>query len=120
MIYYGEAAVIAATFDDKMTVLRQKISGGRPVDQVVYRDLPCAMSRSAHTASPAPPGFGAIMPESRYRISVFMPAGTVVHLGDRVDVYRRGQIFRGSASDSIGYESHSVCVVDIWEVAGND
>lgn len=116
MSFTGEAAILAATMTDRMRLWRQRIQGGATEDVAVYNGLPCALSRSAHTANPAPMGMGALMAESRYRMSLFMPAGTVTRLGDRVEIVRDGQVFAGSASDSVGYPSHAVCVVDVRAV----
>ena len=113
MMYSGESAILAATMTDRLRLRRQAVRGGTVTEELVYDGLPCALSRSAHTASPAPMTIGANLAESRYRMSLFMPAGAVTRLGDRVEIARDGQIFRGSASDSIGYCSHSVCVVDV-------
>ena len=120
MMHMGEAAVLAATMTDRLCLWRQAVRAGAVTEDLVYDGLPCALSRSAHTASPSPMGMGAVMAESVYRMSLFMPAGTVTRLGDRVEIARDGQIFRGSASDSVGYPSHSVCVAEVRCVTGEE
>lgn len=117
MILANEAAILAATLTDRMTLRRQQLDGRQVGERVVYQDMPCALSRSAHTASPAPAAMGAPLAEGHYRMSLFMPVGTVTRIGDRVDIRRGVQRFAGSASDSMAYPSHSVCVVDVREVA---
>lgn len=84
----------------------------------VYRDRACALSRSAHVASPSSPAVAAPLAERSYRMTLFLPAGTIVLAGDRAQVTRGGQIFCGVTSDSIPYPSHSVCVFEVQEVKG--
>ena len=111
-----EASILRATMHDTMTVSRQSIENGVPVWSVIYRDWACALSRSAHSSAPAPPTHTQDLAEVQYRLSLFLPAGTYLRAGDKVEVCRDSQRFCGIASDSISYPSHSVCVLFVLEV----
>ena len=84
--------------------------------QVIYENLPCALSRSAHTHSPTPASADTVTPAVNYRLRLYAAPDVTFLLGDRVEITHSGRIFVGIASDSFYYDSHSVCVVDIEEV----
>ena len=108
------AGVFARTYHHRLTVLRPDCQGGRT--QIV-KDAPCALSRSAHVMSPAPPDRAAVLPESSYRLPLFTRPEMILQLGDEVRVSDgTGRVFRGLASDSIVYPSHAVTVVEVQEV----
>ena len=111
-----EAQILQATMTDRITVWRQTVSAGAAEERQIYRDRACALSRSAHVASPSSPAAMAPLAERSYRMTLFLPTGTVLLAGDRAQVTRDGQIFCGVTSDSIPYPSHSVCVFEIREV----
>lgn len=108
------------TFRDRMTLERASRYGGGFDWEVIAEDIPCALSRTAHTAAPEPAVHGAAEPESEYRMSLFLPPDVDVRLGDRATVGRRRAQFRGTLSHPVYYESHTAVVMNIREETHND
>lgn len=98
-----------------------RVSAFRPVDggeEPLWEDLPCGLSRSAHTAAPAPPDGSAPLPEAAYRLTLFTRPEHPLRLGDRVEITDgAGRVYRGRCADSVWYPSHCVTVVEVTEVA---
>jgi len=108
--------IIASTYTDRARVLRVIYNGVNEERQIVYENLPCALSRSAHTHSPTPMSADTVTPAVNYRLRLYAAPDVTFLLGDRVEINHAGRLFVGIASDSFYYDSHSVCVVDIEEV----
>ena len=96
--------------------MRVIYSGVNEHEEVVYDNIPCALSRSAHTHSPTPMSADSVTPAVNYRLRLYAAPDVTFLLGDRVEITHAGRLFTGIASDSFYYDSHSVCVVDIEEV----
>lgn len=113
-----DAAMMRAlrrTYDRTVCVFRPLPDG---TEQTVYIDVPCALSRSAHTSAPAVRGAEAALTESRYALSLYTMPEIWLRLGDRVAVSdESGRIYHGRASDSVRYPSHCVTVVEVVEVS---
>lgn len=108
------AAALTRTYDHTVTAFRPLAEGGEA--EVCRKEL-CALSRSAHTTAPTPPDGAYILPEAAYRLSLYTAPDLVFRLGDRVEVTDgSGRVWRGRASDSFGYPSHCVTVVEVAEV----
>ena len=58
-----------------------------------------------------------MLPEGRYRLSLFTRPELWFRLGDRLEICDSvGRVFRAWASDSICYRSHCITVVEIEAV----
>lgn len=112
------ADILAKTYWHRLDARRPLPGGGA---EVICRDAPCALSRSALVSAPAPPEQDGILPEASYRLSLYTRPELVLQLGDRVEIRdETGRIFRGTASDSFCYASHCITVTEISEVLPND
>lgn len=112
------ADILARTYWHRLDVLRPLPGGGT---EMICRDTPCALSRSALVSAPAPPERDGILPEASYRLSLYTRPELVLRLGDRVEIRdEAGRLFRGTASDSFCYASHCVTVTEILEVLPGD
>lgn len=107
------ARLLAATFLHTVTARRPALKGEWTT---VWDREPCALSRPAQVASPEPPDAEAPLPESRYRYSLFTRPGVLFRLGDRLEISDGRLRYKGRASDSFAYPSHTVTVVEIREV----
>ena len=58
------------------------------------------------------------VPEAEGRLSLYLPAGTVIKAGDKATVIREGQVFRGICSPTMPYPSHAVATIYLREVEG--
>lgn len=112
----SEQSILRATMTDRAVVWRQSAGPAGVSEAVVYRDLPCALSRAAQVRSPAAAGELDPMAESRFPLTLFLPPDTVFRPGDRAEVTRGNQIFCGALSASIPYVSHAVAVLQVTEV----
>ena len=108
--------IIAGTFCDRGNVLRTVYNGVGSHEELIYKDIPCALSRSAHTHSPTPVDGESQTNSKNYRLRLYVHPEITFMLGDRVEVSHNGRVFVGFASDSFYYDSHSVCVVEVMEV----
>lgn len=108
------AGILAKTFLHTVTARRPALEGEWTT---VCQAEPCALSRSAQVASPTPPDVSAPLPESQYRYSLFTRPGVLFQLGDRVEISDGSRCYKGQASDSFSYPSHTVTVVEIREVS---
>ena len=112
----SEERILRATMTDRATIWRQSSGLGGVSETMIYRDLPCALSRSAQVRSPAAAGELDPMAEDRFPVSLFLPAGTCLQVGDRAEITRQGQVFCGTTSASVPYPSHSAAVLQVREV----
>ena len=48
---------------------------------------------------------------------LFLPAGTVLQAGDRAEIIREGQVFRGVCGPCMPYPSHCYTTILVQEVA---
>ncbi len=113
-----QARILQATMRDRMTLSRQVVQQGRPIWETVYRDRACALSRSAAFSTGPVPTAVDEMAEAHYLLRLFLPAGTVVRAGDRIEVHTEQLLLRGTGSQSFGYPSYSVCTLQVEEVVG--
>ena len=100
---------------------RHRVSAFRPLPEggeaPVCRMAPCALSRTAKTASPAPANFPASLPETQYSLTLYTAPDLVFQAGDRLEILdERGRMYRADSADSFCYPTHSVTVVRILEV----
>lgn len=113
MVDRGLAAALRRTYLHTVTAFRPLAEGG---EARVWEDVPCALSRSAHTTAPAPPERMAAVPEAAFRLTLYTEPQVVFRLGDRVEVTDgTGRVWHGRTSDSFAYPSHCVTVVEITE-----
>lgn len=111
-----EADILKATLTDRADIVRQVWDNGRQRAETVYRALPCALSRNSHTAVPRLRGELEGAAESGFAMMLYLPRGTRLLAGDRAEVLRENQRFRGICSASLGYSSHAVAMMQIQEV----
>ena len=111
-----EADVILSTLTDRITVLRADSQNPTTAPHAVYRDLPCALSRTATVTAPDPHDPHDSLAECAFRATLFLPAQTDIRAGDQAEVTRHGMHFSGVLSPSIPYPSHTVAVMYVWEV----
>lgn len=108
------AEVLALTYTHRADAFRPLPEGG---EERIWRDRPCALSRSALVTAPEPPDAAYILPEARYRLALFTGPEAFLRLGDRAEIRDgTGRVFRGRASDSFRYPSHCVTVLEVSEV----
>ena len=108
------AAILARTYFHAVSAWRPTLEDG---EERFCEDVPCALSRSAHTSAPTPPDGSCALPEALYRLSLYTRPELAFRLGDRVEVTDgSGSVWHGRTSDSFRYPSHCVTVVEISEV----
>jgi hypothetical protein len=112
-----EADILRSTLTDRVTVYRSDPKNPAAEAVAVYRDLPCALSRTAKVTDPDPHDPGRALAESEFRATLFLPAGTWTSVGDRAEVLRDGSRFSGVLSASAPYPSYAVAVLRVWEVS---
>ena len=112
-----EADILRSTLTDRVTVWRTDATDPAGEGRVLYRDLPCALSRTAKVTDPDPHDPGRALAESEFRATLFLPAGTWTSVGDRAEVLRGGSRFSGVLSASVPYPSYAVAVLRVWEVS---
>ena len=105
------AHILGRTYDRRLTAFRPQRDGG---EVAVWVDVPCALSRTAQTSAPTPPGGGALV-ESGYPMALYTPPDTPLRLGDRL-VIAGETLIHATASDSFCYPSHCVTVVRVEEI----
>lgn len=113
-----EADILYRTLTDRATVTREVWNGARWVSERVYEELACALSRAVQASTPKWNGEWADVPQAEGRLSLFLPAGTVLKAGDKVTVVREGQVFRGICGPTMPYPSHAVATMYLQEVEG--
>ena len=106
-----EADILRSTLTDRVTVWRTDAADPAGEGRVLYRDLPCALSRTAKVTDP-----DRTLAESAFRMTLFLPMGTWTATGDRAEVLRGDTRFSGVLSASIPYPSYAVAVMRVWEV----
>lgn len=111
-----EKEILRRTMTDRVRVTRRMGAEGEKTAVTVYEGLECALSRGVNSALPKLGGELEPVSEDRYRMMLYLPAGTVLQAGDRVEVRREGQIFSGISSGSVGYPSFAAAGVEIQEV----
>lgn len=102
-----------ATFTDRATVYRHGLLDGAQVRQAVYQNIPCGLSRTAHTHSPTPVTGPSPYPKVRYRLKLYTEPQVAIALGDYIEVTHGGRLFWGYGADSFCYDTHSVCVMTV-------
>ena len=108
------AGILAGTYDHRLDAFRPLPEGG---ERAVWLDQPCALSRSAMVNAPAPPDTSGVLPEARYRLTLYTRPEVLLELGDRAEVRDgSGRTFLGRTSDSFYYPSHCVTVLEVTEV----
>ena len=113
----SEAAILRATMTDSGTFTRQVWKESGWAEEVVYEHLACALSRSAQTVTPRVRGQWEDMAETDARLALFLPAGTMLQAGDRAEIVREGQVFRGVCGPCMPYPSHCYTTILLQEVA---
>lgn len=111
-----EAEILYRTLTDRATVTREVWNGARWTTETVYERLACALSRGVQASTPRIESEWAEVPETQGRLSLFLPAGTVLKAGDRAEVLRERQVFRGICGASLPYPSHAVATMYLQEV----
>jgi hypothetical protein len=111
-----EADIIRATLTDRVTVFRADAADPFAPAQVVYETIPCALSRTAKVSAPDPADLNGALAECCFRVTLFLPAGTHIRAGDRAEVTRLDSRFFGVLSPGMPYPSHTVAVMEVWEV----
>lgn len=111
-----EADILRSTLTDRVTVWRTDATDPAGEGRVLYRDLPCALSRTAKITDPDPHDPDRALAESAFRMTLFLPVGTWTATGDRAEVQRDDMRFSGVLSASIPYPSYAVAVMRVWEV----
>lgn len=107
------ARALAKTYLHTVTARRPALQGKWTW---VCQEAPCALSRAAHVSAPAPASVDAPLPESDYCYSLFTRPELRFQLGDRLEITDGERVYKGRASDSFSYPSHTVTVVEIREV----
>lgn len=108
------ARLLARTYDRRLWAFRPRTEGG---EKAVYSAVPCALSRTARTAAPAPMGERAALAESRYAMTLYTRPQVWLRLGDRLEISDTdGRVYHARSGDSMVYPSHCVTVVEVLEV----
>ena len=108
------ADILAKTYFHRVTARRQV---SETAQETVCENAPCALSRSAHTSAPQPSDSGYVLPEARYRLSLFTRPELWFRLGDEAEITDyTGRIYRGICSDSVYYPSHCATVVEVRDI----
>lgn len=111
-----EAEILRRTMTDRAEITRQVWNGAEYESRVIYPALPCALSRSSHTASPRLRGEWENAAESGFTLMLYLPRGTVLRAGDRASVLREEQRYSGICSTSIGYPGFALSMLTVQEV----
>lgn len=112
----SERSILCAAMTDRITVWRQNAGLSGVSEAVVYRSYPCALSRAARVRSPATAGERDLMAEDGFLLTLFLPPEVLLRTGDRAEVTREHQVFKGFVSSSIPYTSHCAAVFNVREV----
>ncbi len=112
----NEAAVLRATMTDSGTFFRKTWTGTGWKEETVYENLACALSRAPQAFAPRLNGEWEAVPESDSRLGLFLPVGTVLQAGDRAEIVRQGQVFRGICGPGLPYLSHCYATFQVQEV----
>lgn len=112
----SEAAILRATMTDSGTFTRRVWKGSGWAEEVVYAQLACALSRSPQAATPKVRGQWEDVAETDAKLALFLPAGTVLQAGDRAEIFREGQVFRGICGPCMPYPSHCYTTILVQEV----
>ena len=112
----SEAAIMRATMTDSGTFTRQVWKGSGWVQEVVYEQLACALSRLPQAITPKVRSQWEDVAETDARLALFLPAGTVLQAGDRAEIVREGQVFRGICGPCMPYPSHCYATILVQEV----
>lgn len=111
-----EHEILRETMTDRGDFFRQIWDGEGYQTAQIYTALPCALSRGSHMAAPRLRSALAGAAESGFRMMLYLPKGTRLLAGDRAEILREGQKYRGICSASLGYESFALAAVEIQEV----
>lgn len=111
-----EADILMETLTDRADITRQLWNGADYESRVVYTALPCALSRGSHMAVPRLRGEWEGAAESGFNMMLYLPRGTVLLAGDRADILREGQRYRGLCSASLAYPSFALAMISVQEV----
>lgn len=105
----GEAAILAKTFKDRMTVYRKKrVKDPKTLQTLekevsVYEGIPCALSKG----SSSKPDRQEFHSEKQFEAVIFTMPGVEILNNDRVEIVTEaGQVFRGLTGRTFGYISH--------------
>lgn len=101
-----EREILRATMTDSGSFFRKVWTGTGWQEEQVYESLPCALSRSPQAASPTVRGAWEDVGECSARLALFLPADTVLKAGDRGEIVRQGQVYRGICGPCMAYLSH--------------
>ena len=112
----SEAAILRATMTDSGTFTRQVWTGAGWSEEVIYEQLACALSRSPQATTPKVRGQWDDVTETDARLALFLPAGTILQAGDRAEIVREGQVFRGVCGPCMPYPSHCYTTILVQEV----
>ncbi len=113
----NEADILRWTMTDSGTFTRRSWNGKGWQTVVLYEHLACALSRTAQSQTPRTGGQWEDLQESQGRMGLFLPAGTVLQAGDRAEIRRAGQIFRGVCGPCLPYLSHCYTTLLVQEVS---
>lgn len=109
---------LRATYRHRVTAVRPLAGGGQ---QPLCRMAPCALSRTAKTAAPLPAGIRDALPETEYSLTLYTAPDLFFQVGDRMEILdEHGRMYRANSSDSFCYPTHTVTVVRILEVLGEE
>lgn len=111
-----EADILQETMTDRAEITRQVWNGAEYESRVIYPALPCALSRSSHMSTPRLRGEWEGAVESGFSAMLYLPAGTVLLAGDRADILREGQRYRGLCSATLAYPSFALAKMQVQEV----
>ena len=112
----SEAAVLRSTMTDRATVTREVWEDGGWKTVTAYEELPCALSRAPQNPTATITGLWEELPESQGQMTLFVPRDTLLLAGDRADIRREGQLFRGICSAALPYPSHGMARFFLTEV----
>lgn len=112
----SEREILRATMTDSGSFFRKVWRNGGWNEKQIYAQLPCALSRSPQAATPTVRGAWEDMGECSARLALFLPAGTVLQPGDRGEIIRQGQVYRGICGPCMAYPSHCYTMLLVQEV----
>lgn len=112
------ASLLALTYAHRVTAFHPLPGGG---EEPICEDAPCALFRSAQVSASEPPDQVRILPETRYRLSLYIAPDLRFQLGDRLEVRDgSGRAFRCRVSDSFRYPSRCVMVLEVLDAEEAD